>query len=43
MSINDSENDLDAKVYSRIEEEMRRTQSKYPAIPLYLDIYLILS
>ena len=33
-----------AKVYCRIEEEMRRTQSEHPAIlPLLPDIYFIYS
>jgi hypothetical protein len=35
--------ELYAKIYCRIEEEMRRTQSEYPAIPLLPDIYLISS
>jgi hypothetical protein len=33
--------ELYAKIYCRIEEEMRRTQSEYPAIPLLPGIYLI--
>jgi hypothetical protein len=43
VSIYEDEHDLFAKTYYRIEEEMRRTQSEYPAIPLLPDIYLISS
>jgi hypothetical protein len=43
VSIYEDMKELYAKIYCRIEEEMRRTQSEYPAIPLLPDIYLISS
>jgi hypothetical protein len=43
VSIYEDMKELYAKIYCRIEEEMRRTQSKYPAIPLLPDIYFIYS